>query len=56
MALGSVAHALIAFPGNRFNGDVVPALNVRVDNDTIHIIDLVCLFQDADGALTVAVI
>ena len=26
MALGPVEYAVIAFPGNRFNGDVVPAL------------------------------
>jgi uncharacterized membrane protein len=53
MALGPVEYAVIAFPGNRFNGDVVPALSELVDNDTIHIIDLVFVYKDADGALTV---
>ena len=39
MAIGPVEYAVIAFPGNRFNGDVVPALSELVENDTVHIID-----------------
>ena len=53
MALGPVEYAVIAFPGNRFNGDVVPALSELVESGTIHIIDLVFAHMDADGVLTV---
>jgi uncharacterized membrane protein len=53
MALGPVEYAVIAFPGNRFNGDVVPALSELVENETIHIIDLVFVYKDEDGALTI---
>ncbi|MBP6788651.1 MAG: hypothetical protein KA170_13755, partial [Candidatus Promineofilum sp.] len=53
MALGPVEYAVIAFPGNRFNGDVVPALSELVENDTVHIIDLVFVHKDEDGTLTI---
>ena len=53
MALGPVEYAVIAFPGNRFNGDVVPALSELVDSGTVHIIDLVFVHKDADGILTI---
>ena len=53
MALGPVEYAVIAFPGNRFNGDVVPALSELVESGTIRIIDLVFAHMDADGVLTV---
>ncbi len=53
MAIGPVEYAVIAFPGNRFNGDVVPALSELVENDTVHIIDLVFIHKDQDGTLTI---
>jgi hypothetical protein len=53
MNLGPVEYAVIAFPGNRFNGDVVPALSELVDSGTVHIIDLVFVHKDADGILTI---
>lgn len=53
MALGPVEYAVIAFPGNRFNGDVVPALIELVESETVHIIDLVFVHKSADGVLTV---
>lgn len=53
MAIGPVEYAVIAFPGNRFNGDVVPALSELVENGTIHIIDLVFIHKGEDGTLTV---
>ena len=53
MALGPVEYAVIAFPGNRFNGDVVPALIELVESETVHIIDLVFVHKNADGVLTV---
>jgi uncharacterized membrane protein len=53
MTVGPVEYAVIAFPGNRFNGDVVPALSELVENDVIHIIDLVFVHKDEDGTLTI---
>jgi len=53
MTLGPVEYAVIAFPGNRFNGDVVPALIDLVENDVIHIIDLVFVHKDEAGTLTI---
>jgi hypothetical protein len=49
MPLGPVEYLLIAFPGNRFNGEIVPALRELVDNGTIHILDLLFIKKDADG-------
>jgi uncharacterized membrane protein len=46
---GPVDLAIIAFPGNKFNGDVVPALKALVDEGTVRILDLVFVNKDADG-------
>jgi hypothetical protein len=50
--LGPVEYALIAFPGNSFNGQVAPALARLVASRTIHIIDLTFVTKDADGTVT----
>lgn len=49
MPIGPVEYILIAFPGNRFNGQIVPALQELVDSGTIRIIDLLFLKKDAAG-------
>jgi hypothetical protein len=51
--LGPVDFALVAFPGNRFKGEIVPALKELVDNGTIRILDLVFVEKDADGSVLV---
>lgn len=51
MPIGPVEYILIAFPGNRFNGGIVPALQELVDSGTIRIIDLLFLKKDAAGNL-----
>lgn len=53
MPLGPVEYILIAFPGNRFNGQIVPALRELVDGGIIHIIDLLFIKKDAEGNLLV---
>lgn len=50
--LGPVEYALIAFPGNDFNGQVAPALARLVATGTIRIIDLTFVAKDADGTVT----
>jgi hypothetical protein len=47
--LGPVEFALVAFPGNRFKGEIVPALKELVENETIRILDLVFVEKNADG-------
>jgi len=51
--LGPVDFALVAFPGNRFKGEIVPALKELVDNGTIRILDLVFVEKDVDGSIVV---
>lgn len=50
--MGPVEYLVVEFPGNKFNGDVVPALTELTKNGTIHIIDLVFIKKDADGAVS----
>jgi hypothetical protein len=49
MIKGPVEYILIAFPGNQFNGQIVPALRELVDGGLIRIIDLLFVKKDADG-------
>lgn len=48
--IGPVDYAIIAFPGNRFRGDIVPALGELVEAGTIRIIDVAFVVKDADGS------
>ena len=50
--IGPVEYIVLAFPGNRFKGEIVPALAELVDNETIRIIDLAFVKKDADGSIT----
>ncbi|ACQ78997.1 conserved hypothetical protein [Beutenbergia cavernae DSM 12333] len=52
MSIGPVEYVLIAFPGNQFKGEIVPALADLIDAGTVRIIDLVFLKKDADGTVT----
>ena len=51
MSIGPVEYMIVAFPGNRFKGEIVPALQELVDAGTIRIIDLAFVMKDADGAV-----
>jgi hypothetical protein len=50
--MGPVEYLVVAFPGNQFRGEIVPALKELTDNGTIRIIDLVFIRKDADGSFT----
>jgi len=52
MAIGPVEYIELAFPGNQFNGEILPALQELVNKDLINIIDLVIVKKDGDGAVT----
>jgi hypothetical protein len=45
---------IVAFPGNQFKGEIVPALKELVDAGTIRIIDLAFVMKDADGTVVTA--
>jgi Family of unknown function (DUF6325) len=47
-----VEYLIIGFPGNRFSGEIMPALTDLVENGVIRIIDLVFVKKDADGEVT----
>jgi uncharacterized membrane protein len=49
---GPVEYVVIAFPGNRFKGEIVPAIAELVDNDIVRIIDVAFIKKDADGTVT----
>lgn len=48
-SIGPVEYVLIEFPGNRFNGDIAPALTDLVDAGLVRIIDVVFVIKDVDG-------
>ena len=48
--IGPVDYAIIAFPGNRFRGEIAPAIADLVDDGTIRIIDVAFVGKDADGS------
>ncbi len=52
MEIGPVEYIVIAFPGNQFNGELIPALKELVDHGTVRIIDLTIVQKDADGNVT----
>ena len=49
MSPAPVEYVVVEFPGNRFNGQIVPELVDLVDRGIIRIIDLIFITKDADG-------
>lgn len=52
MALGPIEVLMVAFPENRFNGDILPELERLVEANTIAVVDGLFLSKDADGEVT----
>ena len=50
--IGPVEYLIVAFPGNRFRGEIAPALAKLVDAGTIRVMDVVFVGKDADGEAT----
>jgi Family of unknown function (DUF6325) len=50
--IGPVEYVVIAFPGNRFKGEIVPAVKELEDNGIVHILDVVFIKKDTDGAVS----
>ncbi|MGP0031904.1 MAG: DUF6325 family protein [Acidimicrobiales bacterium] len=53
MTIGPVNYLVVGFPGNKFNGEIAPALGQLVDDGLIRILDLVFVGKDTDGDVTV---
>jgi hypothetical protein len=49
MGTGPVEYAIIGFPGNKFTGEIAPALGELVDSGTVRILDLAFVTKDGDG-------
>jgi hypothetical protein len=47
--VGPVEYMIVAFPGNKFRGEIAPALQELVDSQTVRIIDLTFVAKDAAG-------
>ena len=47
--IGPVDYAVVAFPGNRFRGEIAPAIADLVEAGTIRIIDIAFVGKDHDG-------
>lgn len=54
MSYGPIELLAVRFPGNRFTGELTPALEELVDSGTIRIIDLLFVSKDADGGVLIA--
>ena len=53
MPLGPVDVYVIAFPGNQFSGEIVPAILEQVANGNIRILDVLFVMKDAEGEIAV---
>ena len=49
MSIGPVEYIAIAFPGNKFSGEIIPAIKELQDSGTIRVLDLVIITKDDDG-------
>lgn len=53
MTLGPIEVLMLRFPGNKFRGEIAPALADLIESGTIRVIDLLFAIKDADGELDV---
>lgn len=49
--IGPVEYLIVAFPGNRFRGEIAPALADLVESGTIRIMDIAFVGKDEDGTV-----
>ena len=53
MSLGPIELLVVKFPGNKFTGEVAPALKDLVEGGLIRVIDILFVHKDQDGEVTV---
>jgi len=51
MTAGPVEYIIVAFPGNKFNGEIAPELVALVESGTVRILDLIFIGKDDDGTV-----
>jgi uncharacterized membrane protein len=51
-SIAPVEYLIIGFPGNQFNGQIVPALTELVQSGAVRILDLIFIMKDAEGEVT----
>jgi hypothetical protein len=49
MTTGPVEYIIVAFPGNKFTGEIAPELVALVESGTVRILDLIFIGKDDDG-------
>jgi hypothetical protein len=50
--VGPVEVLVVEFPGNRFTGEIAPAITELEDAGLVNVLDLVFVSKDADGTVT----
>ena len=53
MSLGPVELLVVKFPGNKFTGEIVPALKELIEGGLIRVVDILFLTKDEEGTATV---
>src|SRR5271168_3633167 len=51
MTTGPVEYIIVAFPGNKFTGEIAPELIALVESGTVRILDLIFIGKAADGSV-----
>ena len=51
MPLGPVDVYIVGFPGNKFSGEIVPAILEQVERGVIRVVDLLFVVKDVDGTV-----
>jgi len=49
MTVGPVSYTVVAFPGNKFNGNVAPEVEKLVRSGLVRVLDLVFVLKDENG-------
>jgi hypothetical protein len=49
MEVGPIEYIVVGFPGNKFNGEIVPELAKLIESRTIRILDLIFVGKDDNG-------
>lgn len=50
---GPVDYLVVGFPGNRFNGEILPELGLLIASGTVRVLDLAFVSKDAEGTITI---
>jgi len=53
MTLGPIEVLVVGFPGNKFNGRIVPEIQALVDREIIAVVDGLLIQKDENGDVTV---